>query len=93
VTVIDVRVDEALWGSSMLPEGFVERWFVTDGTLVSRGDRIAEVRIEDSRHEITAPVSGWLLIAAKVNAIVEPGALLARLTTDTEAQRESGSIG
>ncbi|WP_216849907.1 lipoyl domain-containing protein [Acidisoma sp. L85] len=65
-----------------MPEGFVERWFVTDGTLVSRGDRIAEVRIEDSRHEITAPVTGWLSTASKVNAVVEPGTLLARLTTD-----------
>ena len=27
----DINVDEALWASSMLPEGIVERWFIADG--------------------------------------------------------------
>ncbi len=75
----DIKVDEALWASSILPEGSVEQWFVTDGTIVAAGDRIAEIRIEGALHEITAPARGRLEIVAAVNAVVEPGALLARL--------------
>jgi pyruvate/2-oxoglutarate dehydrogenase complex dihydrolipoamide acyltransferase (E2) component len=83
----DVRVDEALWASSMLPEGIVERWFFADGAIVTVGDRIAEVRIEDARHEITALVSGRLTIVAAANAMVEPGSLLARLVGDEKSSR------
>ena len=60
----DIRVDEALWASSMLPEGIVERWFITDGATVAVGDLMAEIRIEDALHEITAPASGRLTIVA-----------------------------
>jgi len=76
----DVKVDERLWASSMLPEGIVERWFVADGAIVVAGDRIAEVRIEDALHEINAPRRGQVTIAAKVNSVIEPGAVLASVT-------------
>ena len=78
----DIKVDEALWASSMLPEGIVERWFIVDGAIVAAGDLMAEVRIEDTLHEITAPASGRLTIIAAANTIVEPGSLLARLAVD-----------
>ncbi len=38
----DIKVDEALWASSMLPEGIVERWFIADGAVVAAGDLMAE---------------------------------------------------
>jgi len=75
----DIKVDEALWASSMLPEGIVERWFIADGAVVAAGDLMAEVRIEDALHEITSPASGRLTIIAATNTVVEPGSLLARL--------------
>lgn len=50
----EIRVDEALWASSMLPEGTVVRWLVADGAMVMAGKPIVEVRIEDALHEITA---------------------------------------
>jgi len=84
----DVRVDEALWASNILPEGIVDRWFFADGAIVTLGDRIAEVRIEDARHENTAPVSGRLTIVAATNALVEPGSLLARLVVDEKSPRD-----
>jgi pyruvate/2-oxoglutarate dehydrogenase complex dihydrolipoamide acyltransferase (E2) component len=84
----DVRVDEALWASSILPEGIVERWFFADGAIVTVGDRIAEVRIEDARHEITALAGGRLTIVAAANAVVEPGTLLARLVADEKCPRD-----
>jgi pyruvate/2-oxoglutarate dehydrogenase complex dihydrolipoamide acyltransferase (E2) component len=77
--MVDISVDEALWASSMLPEGIVERWFVADGTSVAAGDRIAEIRIEGALHEIIAPANGRLVILVDANAVVEPGSLLARL--------------
>lgn len=73
----DIKVDEALWASSMLPEGIVERWFVADGAIVAVGDQMAEIRIEDALHEISAP-----MIVAAANTVVEPGSLLARLAVD-----------
>ncbi len=79
---MDIKVDEMLWGSSMLPEGTVERWFVSDGALVALGDRLAEVRIEGALHEITAPTPGRLSIVVASNMMVDPGSLLARLTRD-----------
>jgi len=62
----NIRVDEALWGSSMLPEGLVERWFVPDGVMVALGDRIVEIRVEGALHEITAPTSGRLTIVLTI---------------------------
>jgi hypothetical protein len=40
---------------------------------------MAEIRIEDALHEITAPVRGRLTIVAAVNNVVEPGSLLGTL--------------
>ena len=48
----DIKIDEALWASFILPEGILRRWFVVDGASVSAGDLIAEIQIEDARHEI-----------------------------------------
>jgi hypothetical protein len=78
----DIKVDETLWASSIMPEGTVERWFIADGAAVAAGDRISEVRIEDALHDITAPAGGRLTIVSGANTVVEPGSLLARLATD-----------
>jgi pyruvate/2-oxoglutarate dehydrogenase complex dihydrolipoamide acyltransferase (E2) component len=75
----EIKVDEELWASSVMPEGIVERWFITDGATIAAGEPIAAVRIEEALHEITAPQSGRLTIVAPVNTVVEPGSLLARL--------------
>jgi pyruvate/2-oxoglutarate dehydrogenase complex dihydrolipoamide acyltransferase (E2) component len=76
---VDVRVDQAFWASSILPEGIVHRWFLADGSIAETGDKMAEIRIEDALHEITAPVRGRLTIVAAVNNVVEPGSLLGTL--------------
>jgi pyruvate/2-oxoglutarate dehydrogenase complex dihydrolipoamide acyltransferase (E2) component len=81
----DIKVDEALWASSLLPEGLVERWFIASGAAISAGERIAEVRIEDALHEIVAPASGRVTVVAAVNTVIEPGSILATLD-DTPRQ-------
>lgn len=75
-----IRVDEALWASTMLPEGIVQRWFIADQAVVAKGQRIAEVRIEDALHDIVSPASGRMTIVAAALSLVEPGTLLATLS-------------
>ena len=79
----NIKVDEALWVSSMLPQGVVKRWFIANGATISAGERIAEIRIEDALHEIVAPASGRATIVAPVNAVIEPGSILATLDDTT----------
>ncbi|ESY89392.1 lipoyl domain-containing protein [Mesorhizobium sp. LNHC209A00] len=74
-----IKVDESLWMSSMLPEGILERWFITSGDTIKAGERIAEVRVEDALHEIVAPADGRATIVATANTVIEPGSILATL--------------
>lgn len=67
----EIRVDEALWASSILPEGTVVRWLVADGAMVVAGKPIVEIRVENPLYEIAAPASGRLTIAAAANNVVE----------------------
>ena len=39
---VDVRVDQAFWASSILPEGIVQRWFIADGSIAETGDKMAD---------------------------------------------------
>jgi pyruvate/2-oxoglutarate dehydrogenase complex dihydrolipoamide acyltransferase (E2) component len=73
----EIKVDAGLWATSMLPEGTVERWLVADGAIVAAGDPVAELRIEDALHEITAPGNGRVKVVAVTNAVIEPGSVLA----------------
>jgi pyruvate/2-oxoglutarate dehydrogenase complex dihydrolipoamide acyltransferase (E2) component len=75
----EIKVDAGLWATSMLPEGTVERWLVADGAIVAAGDPVAELRIEDALHEITAPGNGRVKVVAVTNAVIEPGSVLANL--------------
>jgi hypothetical protein len=73
----DVRVEKAIWASTILPGGIVRRWFIADGAIVESGAKIAEIRIEGALHEIDSPASGHLPIVAAVNNVVEHGSLQA----------------
>lgn len=76
----DLSISPDFWASSMLPEGILERWRVADGSLVAQGDVLAEVRIEDALHELTAPVRGKLTKLAKVSEVIEPGSVIGRIS-------------
>lgn len=77
----EIRAAEALWASSMLPEGILERWLVADGARVAAGDPVAEIRIEDALHEIVTLNSGHLVVLAATDSVIEPGTLLATVTS------------
>ena len=75
----DISISPDFWAGVMLPEGILERWRVADGCELAAGAVIAEVRIEDALHEITAPAGGRLTKLAKLNEIVEPGSVIGRI--------------
>ncbi len=75
----DISISSAMWAGCMLPEGIFERWRVADGSLLAEGDVVAEIRIEDALHELTAPSRGHLTQFAEANQIIEPGSVIGRV--------------
>jgi hypothetical protein len=75
----DIKVDEALWRSSILPEGVLDDWLALDGAEVVMGHAVAVVRIEDAQHDLVAPATGRLQILTRPNAVIEPGTLIGRI--------------
>jgi hypothetical protein len=69
----DLKVPDSLWASTILPEGVLGRWLVSDGAAVCKGDPIATIRIEEALHEVTAPAHGRLPIIIGGNDVIEPG--------------------
>lgn len=76
---MDIRIDEQLWATHMTPEGLLERWRVADGAFVRQGEAVAEVRIEDSLHNILAPADGRITYLVLDNGFLEPGTVIARV--------------
>jgi len=74
-----ISVAPELWATSMLPEGILERWIVTDGYPVEAGDPVAIVRIESALHDIVAPAGGHLRIHSRANAVIEPGSVIGHI--------------
>jgi hypothetical protein len=81
---IRINADEALWRNNMLPEGVLERWLVADGETARERHAVAQIRIEGALHDIVAPATGRLTIAAQKLSVIEPGFLLATLAVDAE---------
>lgn len=75
----DIIVSADLWSTGMLPEGIVEKWFVADGAVVKQGDRVAQVKIEDARHELITPAAGRLVILSAPDSIVEPDSVIGQV--------------
>ena len=65
----------------MAPEAILLGWAADEGAWIERGQRLAEVLVEDQRHELVAPTSGRLVDRVPVSAVLEPGDLICRLAT------------
>jgi pyruvate/2-oxoglutarate dehydrogenase complex dihydrolipoamide acyltransferase (E2) component len=76
---MQIRLSEALWATSLLPEGGLERWRAGAGDIVAAGAPLAEVRIEQALHEVVAPCAGRLRIDLPENAVVEPGQVIGEI--------------
>lgn len=75
----DLQVAEELWFTAILPEGVLERWYVTDGTQVEAGEAVAAVRIGDALHDVVSPEAGRLTVLMPAGEIVDPGTPIARI--------------
>ena len=72
-TLVTIPAD--LWSPDL--DGAVSAWLFADGDLVRQDDLIAEVMVEKSSFEITAPASGRLRIRIPAEAPFRPGAVIA----------------
>ncbi len=77
--MVDIRLSEDLWSTSMAPEGVLERWRLRPAQIAVAGTSVAEVRIDDALHEVLAPASGRLTLLMDPNAVVQPGDVIGRI--------------
>lgn len=75
----DIVVPSGLWDTTKTPEGIVANWFFRDGTDVSAGANVAELMVEKSTYEITAPAAGHLHILIAKDGVVRPGSVIGRI--------------
>jgi pyruvate/2-oxoglutarate dehydrogenase complex dihydrolipoamide acyltransferase (E2) component len=75
----DVRIPEDLWDPEKTAEGVVSNWFYDDGAEVPEGATLAEIAVEKSTYEITAPAKGRLHIEVPKDGVVQPGTVIARI--------------
>lgn len=79
MAVQDIVVEQGLWGSLMFPNGSLTRWRVADRSRVGAGQVVAEVAVEDSRHEIVAPAGGTLIQVVCAGDLLQPGTVIGRI--------------
>lgn len=76
---IQVRVPADLWDPADTEEGVIANWFCEDGGVVEQGDTVAEVAVEKSTYDITAPATGRITIAVPKDGVVQPGTVIGRI--------------
>ena len=77
-----IRADQDLWATSLMPEGILDKWLKPDGAYVEAGEAVAALRIEGALHELMSPADGWLTVDRKANSVIEPGAVLGHIGRD-----------
>ncbi len=60
-----------------MKEGSVMRWLVTSGTVVRKGDPIADIETHKVVVQLKAPIDGVLEIKVEVGQAVPVGAVIA----------------
>ena len=76
----DVQVSDDLWATNLMQLGWLDCWRVPDGSQVSPGEAIAEVTVEDARHEVLSPVSGRLAQTIPAGWVVAPGCVIGHIS-------------
>ena len=74
-----LRLSESLFENSMVQEAILLSWLAAPGAWIEPGQQLAEVMVEDMRHEIVAPVSGRLVDPVPASTVLEPGDQICRL--------------
>jgi hypothetical protein len=78
-----LRLSEALFENCMAQEAILLSWLAPPGAWIEPGQRVAEVMVEDMRHEIVAPVRGRLADPVPASTVLERGDQLCRLDPAT----------
>lgn len=73
----DVTIPTDLWEADT--EAVITNWLVSDGAKVRKGMLIAEIMVEKSQFEVTAPADGVLTIEKQTDAIVRKGDLIGHI--------------
>jgi len=82
---VTLKVPQEFWALSALPEGYIERWLVSDGARIEVGVPVALVRIEGALHRLLAPATGKLRIDSAANSVVDPGMPVGQITPQLDA--------
>ena len=77
--VTDVQVPQDLWQDDEM-EAVITNWLASDGANLRKGALIAEIMVEKSQFEITAPADGVLTITKQVDDIVRKGDVIGQIT-------------
>ena len=75
----DIVVPEGLWDTEKVPEGIIANWFLRDGGAVQAGATVAELMVEKTTYEITAPVAGRVRILVAKDGVVRPGSVIGQI--------------
>jgi len=75
--MIPVVIPPDLWEGDV--EGAVSAWLFAEGDAVREGDLIAEVMVEKTSYDVTAPADGMLQIRILAETPFKRGAIIAAI--------------
>ena len=75
--MIPVVIPPDLWEGDV--EGAVSAWLFAEGDAVRAGDLIAEVMVEKTSYDVTAPADGMLQIRIAAETPFKRGAIIAAI--------------
>lgn len=75
--MVPVAIPMDMWAEDM--EGVISAWLFEDGDRIKEGDLIAEVMVEKTSYDLTAPASGVLRIEIAQDMSFRRGARVARI--------------
>ncbi|WP_374525284.1 biotin/lipoyl-containing protein [Sphingopyxis sp.] len=73
----DITIPTGLWNEG--DEAAISAWLYADGDVVTEGSIIAEIMVEKSSFELTAPASGTLRIDVPAETPVAAGEIVGRV--------------
>lgn len=74
---MDVLVPADLWDTDQ--EGVIVNWLYATGATVEEGQLIAELAVEKTQLELTAPASGRLTVLAPAETVIRKGQIIGRI--------------
>ena len=74
----EVKVPQDLWLDDSM-EAVITNWLASDGATVRKGALLAEIMVEKSQFEVSAPVDGVLTITKQTDDIVHKGDVIGQI--------------